>query len=100
MKTPKDILATEFSEEFVARMKNRMCVSYFKYGKVADNASVYDCVQNVRGRLANHELDGNTEWLIDAANFAMIEYMHPQHSNAHFRATDSSEAPKLAERRE
>lgn len=29
------------------------------------------------------------------ANFAMIEYMHPSHPQAHFRATGSDESPGL-----
>lgn len=35
---------------------------------------------------------GNTEYLLDAGNYAMFEYMYPQHEKAHFRATDSSES--------
>lgn len=31
----------------------------------------------------------NTEYLLDAANYLMFEFMYPQHPKAHFRATDS-----------
>jgi hypothetical protein len=36
---------------------------------------------------------GNTEYLIDAANFAMIEFIHPRVEGAFFEATDASGSP-------
>lgn len=38
---------------------------------------------------------GNTEFLCDAANYLMFEFMYPQHEKAHFRATDSSESADI-----
>lgn len=35
---------------------------------------------------------GNTEFLVDVANFLMLEFMFPQHEKTHFRETDSSES--------
>lgn len=46
-------------------------------------------------RLRLYRETDNTEWLVDLANFAMIEYMHPSHPQAHFRATGSNESPGL-----
>lgn len=88
-----DVLATEFSERFVALMKNRMVVSFHKYGRVADTVGRVDRLKSLRQRLQRYEETGNTEWLVDAANFAMIEFMHPAHAEAHFRGTDSDESP-------
>ncbi len=78
--SPEEILRTEFSEDFVRYMKNRMVMSYFKYGKVEDARKKY---------LAT----GNTEWLIDAANNLMMEFMFPSVEGAHFKATESKESP-------
>jgi hypothetical protein len=93
----KKILETEFSNDFIDKMKNRMIISYFKYGKVKDNYGKIhvNAVENLKKRLEKYEETGNTEWLVDAANFAMIEFMYPQHENAHFKATDSRESPGL-----
>jgi len=90
-----EILDTEFSEDFIKKMKDRMITSYFKYGKVADNyGNTYvDAIASLKKRLAKYERTGNTEWLVDAANFAMIEFMYPQHKDAHFEATDSDASP-------
>ena len=85
---------TEYSKQFLQGMVNRMCVSFYKYGKVADAyPDKMDAIANVQKRLAQYLETGNTEWLIDAANFLMIEFMHPALENASFRATDSDEAP-------
>jgi hypothetical protein len=54
-----------------------------------------DAIASLKKRLKKYEETGNTEWLVDIANFAMIEYMYPQHEQAHFRATDSHESPGL-----
>lgn len=91
------ILETEFSEDFVQKMKNRMITSYYKYGKLADNygGCNVDAIKSLKKRLDKYKEDGNTEWLVDVANFAMIEFMYPQHEQAHFKGTDSRESPGL-----
>jgi hypothetical protein len=89
-----EILATEFSESFAQFMRNRMVASFFKYGpaKAAYPGKV-DALESLRLRLKRYEETGNAEWLVDAANFAMLEFMLPRHPRAHFRATDSGESP-------
>jgi hypothetical protein len=90
----KGIPGTEFSEPFAQGMRDRMGVSYCKYGAVADAyPQRLDAIASLKKRLERYEADGNTEWLMDVANFAMIEFMHPRHPQAHFRATDSHESP-------
>lgn len=81
---------------FLQGMLNRIGISHFKYGNMADSypykVNALDCLKE---RLRKYEQTGNTEWLMDVANFAMIEYMFPDHEQAHFRATDSDESPGL-----
>lgn len=91
------ILKTEFSEDFTEKMKNRMITSYYKYGKVADNYGNQNvnAIKSLEKRIQKYKETGNTEWLVDAANFAMIEFMYSQHENAHFQATDSDKSPGL-----
>ena len=85
---------TQYSIEFMQGMVNRMLTSYHKYGHVKDAADArLNMVKNLETRLQLYKDTGNTEWLIDVANYAMIEFMHPQHPDAHFRATDSHESP-------
>jgi hypothetical protein len=88
---------SEFSESFVEKMKARMAMSFHKYGPIRDAyPHKVSALESLRKRLERYEETGNTEWLVDAANFAMIEFMLPSHRSAHFRPTDSSESPGRA----
>jgi hypothetical protein len=85
---------SEVSVEFLTGMVRRMEVSYFKYGGVVEAyPQKVDALASLQKRLERYAEDGNREWLMDVANFAMIEFMHPRHEQAHFRATDGEESP-------
>ncbi len=88
---------SEFCPDFVVGMAKRMAMSFYKYGKVADGyPKKVDAIKSLLARLEKYERTGNTEYLMDAANFAMIEFMHPKHPEAHFEPTDSSGSPGRA----
>lgn len=88
---------TEFSESFTQGMRDRVEVSFHKYGPVADAvAHGAKFVEALEKRLSLYKETGNTEWLMDVANYAMFESMYPSHRNAHFRPTDADESPGKA----
>ncbi len=90
----KEILKTEYSERFDEIRKNMMATSYYKYGSVKENYFKFkslDAIGNLEERLKKYKETGNTELLADIANYAMIEFMYPQHEKAHYRPTDSGE---------
>lgn len=90
----EDILATEFSEQFVKYMKNRMEISFHKYGALKDAyPHKVDAIGSMQERMRKYAETGNTEWLVDAANFLMIEFMLPRHPTAHFEGTDDDASP-------
>ena len=85
---------SEFCPEFIVGMAKRMAMSYYKYGLVKDAyPHKVDAVRSLLARLDKYAQTGNTEYLMDAANCAMIEFMHPKHPDAHFEATDSKGSP-------
>lgn len=85
---------TEYSVEFLQGMVDRMAVSYHKYGAVADAyPHPVNALKSLQQRLEKYLETGNTEFLIDAANFCMIEFLRPSVDGATFRATDSDESP-------
>lgn len=85
---------TEFSVPFVQGMADRMAVSFSKYGHVTDESvKKFDPLANLEVRLNKYRETGNTEWLMDCGNCIMIEFMFPQHPDAHYRPTDSKESP-------
>jgi len=89
-----EILKTEYSDTFDDLRKNRMVTSFFKYGPVKKNYTEghIDAVGSLEKRLQMYKDTGNTEYLCDIANFAMIEFMYPQHTDAHFTAVDDGES--------
>jgi len=89
---PVKIIPGEVSYEFLQGMADRMSVSFYKYGAVKDSNGL-DPIKNLEERLRLYKETGNTEWLMDVGNFAMIEFMKPQHKDAHYRPTDSKESP-------
>lgn len=86
--------STEYSKQFLQGMVDRMSVSYYKYGKVADAVPFQvDALRSLKIRIDKYLETGNTEFLMDAANFAMMEFMHPHLPEAHFTPTDADGSP-------
>lgn len=88
---PPGVPDSEYSRSFLQSMVNAMGKSFFKYGAVADGyPDKVDALKCLRLRLERYEDTGNTEMLVDAANFAMIEFMHPKQKGATYHPVDSS----------
>lgn len=93
-----EILQDCFSDRFIELMQNSLVQSHYKYGSAKDNYGVHKTVnafKSIQGRMDMYEKTGNADFLIDIANFAMLEFMYPQHKESHYRFTSSDEAPKL-----
>jgi hypothetical protein len=87
----------EYSKTFDELREHRMEVSFYKYGPIAENygKGYVSAIDSLKLRLDKYIETGNTEYLCDVANFAMIEYMYPQIEGAYFKATDRDESPGL-----
>lgn len=87
------VLDTEYSNEFDKLRKNRVEVSYFKYGPARDNfgSGRVDAIGSLELCLEKFKKTGNTEYLLDVANYAMFRYMYPM-PGEFFKSTDSSES--------
>lgn len=94
MSKTEEILATEYSEEFDVLRKNRVATSFHKYGPIAINygEGLVEGIPTLERCIEAYKRTGNIEYMVDVANYAMFEYMHPQHKNAHFKATESKES--------
>lgn len=94
IRTSARIPDTEWSMQFLQGMVDRMSLSFLKYGAVAEGfphrLNAMDCM---RQRLEKYQATGNTEFLMDAANFIMIEFMRPAHPRPFFAPTDSDQSP-------
>ena len=87
-------ITQEYSTRFDDLRKNRVKTSFYKYGPAKKNFSTgnVQAIPTLERCLKKYKETGNTEYLCDLANYAMFEFMYPQHPKAHFRATDSSES--------
>ena len=90
---PQD-MKQEYSDRFDELRRNRVEVSFYKYGPAKRNFATgnVQAIPTLERCLQKYKDTGNTEYLCDLANYAMFEFMYPQHPKAHFRATDSSES--------
>lgn len=93
MNSRAEILDKEYSVEFDTRRQNAILVSYHKYGPSKENfkKGMVDAIGSLKKNLKKFEETGNTEYLIDIANYAMFRYMYPQ-GNESYRPTDSNES--------
>lgn len=90
----ENVLKTEFSEVFIQGMRDRMVVSFYKYGPINEGfPHKVSAIASIGDRLRKYAETGNTEFLMDAANFAMIEFMLPAHPKAFFAGTDDDQSP-------
>lgn len=87
-------MSKEYSEEFDRLRKNRVEMSFYKYGPVRKNFGTgnVQAIPTMERCIKKHQETGNREYLLDASNYLMFEYMFPQHPKAHFRATSSEES--------
>lgn len=93
----REILSRDFSTEFVAKMQRAIEASHYKYGWMSDTyPELAQAVKCIQARLDEYLKTGNTEYLIDVANFAMIEYKYPSVEGAHYKPTDSDKSIGLA----
>lgn len=88
-----DILKLEYSEEFDKKRQEAVLVSYHKYGPSKENfrKGMVDAIGSLKKNLKKFEETGNTEYLVDVANYAMFRFMYPQ-GNESYRPTDSDQS--------
>jgi hypothetical protein len=98
MDTREQILRRDFSEAFVNKMKNAIETSHYKYGWASKTypelAQAYKCIEQ---RLELYRKTHNTEYLVDVANFAMLEFLYPAFPDSKYIPTDSDKSCGLAD---
>lgn len=87
-------LKKEYSEEVDKMRKNRVEVSFYKYGPARINfgEGLVKARNSALMCIEKYDETGNTEYLLDAMNYLMFEFMFPSREDAFFKPTDSSES--------
>ena len=96
MDTREAILSRDFSDEFVKKMQNAIELSHEKYGWASKTyPELAQAYKSIKKRLELYEDTHNKEYLVDIANFAMLEYLYPSFADAKYDPKDSNESPGL-----
>lgn len=84
----------EYREEIDEMRKNRVKVSYYKYGPAMQNFATGNvkAIPSMQLCVKKYQDTANTEYLYDAMNYLMFEIMWPQIPGAYFKATDSKDS--------
>lgn len=95
---PAELRKTQWNSEFENLMRNRMVFGAFRYGTLEENAGRrWDFLASINRRLDAYFETGNTENLVDVANYCLVEFTNPQHPDHHFRSVDDGVHSKYEE---
>jgi hypothetical protein len=83
---------SEWSPEFEGLMRNRLLMGALRYGTMVEKrqkqATKWDLLGALRSKLEGYERTGNTEYLVDGANYLLLAFELDDHPTKHFRALD------------
>ena len=80
---------TEWDSSFEQLMRNRMVMGAIRYESFRKKKKGdYNYIRSVEEKIVKYKLTGNTELLVDIANYMMIMFTYDGHPNHHFSATD------------
>jgi hypothetical protein len=84
---------TEWSSRFEMLMRNRLLMGALRYGTMAEkriNATKnrWDLLGAIKAKCELYESTGNTEYLVDMANYCLLAFEFDPHPNKHFQALD------------
>lgn len=84
---------TEWSDLFETLMRNRLLMGAFRYGTMEEkrrNATKnrWDLLGAIKAKCELYEETGNTEYLVDMANYCLLAFEFDPHPKKHFSALD------------
>lgn len=82
---------TEWSDDFERLMRNRLIMGCLRYGPMVwkkKNGNKWDLLGAINKKVGLYVKTGNTEYLVDAANYLLLEFECGEHPNKHFNALD------------
>lgn len=84
----------EYSRKVDELRYNRVHTSFYKYGSARENfgRGLVDAIASHEKCVEKYNETGNKEYLLDAMNYLMFEFMYPQKDSAYFKPTDSKES--------
>jgi len=82
---------TQWNTVFERMCRNRLLFGGYRYGELhTESSKSCSSVEDIKLRLDLYTKTGNLEYLVDAANYAMLEFTYSKHKNAHFKSGDDN----------
>jgi hypothetical protein len=78
---------------FIQGMLDRMAVGFFNYGHMRRYEVKSHSLKNAEIRIKHYKKTKNTEFLMDAANYCMMEFVNPSIKGAFYEATTKKQSP-------
>jgi hypothetical protein len=82
---------SEWSEGFENLMRNRLVMGALRYGTIDAGRKLkkaWDRTGAMLGKVEQYRKTGNTEYLVDIANYCLLEFELGLHPHKHFHALD------------
>lgn len=82
---------TEWSPQFEQYMRNRLIMGALRYGLLSEKrkkGGKWELLEAIKTKIEKYEETGNTEYLVDAANYCLLAFECDSHPNKHFHALD------------
>lgn len=91
-------LNTEYSEKADEIRKKLVETSFYKYGSARNNfiRGYVDAIKTHELCIKKYQETRNTEYLLDAMNYLMFEYMYPQLKGAYYKPTNETESAGIS----
>lgn len=87
----KEIHETTWDTTFLQYMFNRLLMGRLRYGPKKPSATTYNYAKSIEGKIKQYMETGNTEFLVDIGNYAMLEFRFGKHPSRHFSAKDDED---------
>lgn len=86
-----EILKTEYDKDVDLKRQDLVIQSFFKYGPAKHNFGEHlvNALDTMSQCICKYDKTHNKEYLLDAMNYLMFEYMYPSYEDAYFKHTDS-----------
>jgi hypothetical protein len=88
-----DLEVTEWAPGFERLMRNRLIMGALRYGTLEckrRGGHRWDLLGAIEKKTALYHATGNTEYLVDIANYCLLEFECGTHPLKHFSATDDT----------
>jgi len=87
-----ELWQSEWSACFERAMRHRLVMGALRHGVIgAAGKPDYDRVTEAIRRLCEYRRTGNLEFLVDAANFCLLEFVESRHPQRHWAPSDDAE---------